>query len=320
MTALPPTKGHLRLLQFSSQTAQSVIAIVCTQPGEPFVPQRVEALRESAPSNVRVYNLHKTIEQNPEAPGFWDMWKQILITYETYGKTLAEKVGGVFIPYDIDRVLYPCKAQNAREWPFLYFDKVAPRFQRYLRKTVTVFGAESTGKTTLSKALAKDVLGHWTYEWARPYLEALDDPAITTEAMEAIWLGQASLQRHVRRDFVDKPFIIQDTDLFSTVGYWDFWNGQTPKNLVSEAGFLKSDLYLITQSNIPFEPDPLRYGGDKRESDDQFWIDLCEKHELNYKVIQSTDPIDRLDEASDACLEVFYKTADKLKYQRTFND
>ena len=60
----------------------------------------------------------------------------------------------------------------------------------------------------------------------------------------------------------------------------------TPKGLVTDATILKSDLYLITQSNIPFEQDPLRYGGDRRESKDEYWIGLCEGYDLNYRVVK----------------------------------
>jgi hypothetical protein len=38
-------------------------------------------------------------------------------------------------------------------------------------------------------------------------------------------------------------------------------------------------------ANIPFEPDQLRYGGDKRETDDAFWIDLLNEFECNYRTI-----------------------------------
>jgi hypothetical protein len=40
---------------------------------------------------------------------------------------------------------------------------------------------------------------------------------------------------------------------------------------------------------IPFEADPLRYGGDKRESGMQYWIDLLEEFKLPYYVVKATD-------------------------------
>lgn len=332
MTALPPTKGHLRLLQFSAKLCHYSVALVCTQPDEPFAYERYASLNDAMQGermSVRWYN--KAIEQNPEAPGFWKMWNDILVengfekgdyivASESYGKRLAAEVGGKFIPYDLDRDMYYCKATDIRDLTRMHFDQILPEFQPTLRKRVTIFGAESTGKTTLSKHLAAEVNGHWTLEWARPYLESLDDPAITTEVMTDIWHGQATLQRHAWTDFQDRPFIIQDTDLFSTVGYWDFWDMNTPEGLVKDAHLWKSDLYIITKSNIPFEPDPLRYGGDKRESDDRFWMDLCVKHGLNFVVLDSPNHYQRLMESRKIVERLFDRSVYKLKqYERQHN-
>lgn len=325
---MPPTKGHLHLIQFASRLGDQVEVILGTQPGEPFPMIRYRSLCQATSDlyNVHINHMHCQIEQNPNVPGFWDMWHDIMIEYgaqkddivvasEIYGKQVADLFGGRFFPYDLDRDIYKSKARLVRDNPARYFHFMLPEFQHYMRQRVTFFGAESTGKTTLSKLMARAKNGHWLMEWARPYLE-VDCPEITTEVMTNIWYGQRALQEHA--DFLyDKPWIFQDTDLFSTVGYWDFWDMNTPKQLVLEAGVRQSDLYIITKSNIPFEVDPIRYGGTKRESDDQFWIDLCEKHGLNYVVLESSDPIDRTQECY-AMLDKHWKekVADKLHYVR----
>ena len=41
--------------------------------------------------------------------------------------------------------------------------------------TVTIIGAESTGKTSLSRQLADTMDGDWVPEFARPYLEVTDE-------------------------------------------------------------------------------------------------------------------------------------------------
>jgi len=340
MTAMPPTKGHLRLIQFAARLTEArggdrVTVIINTQPGEPAVAGRVGALAQAArkvPGNsiyapeVVVHNIHRSLPQEPSGhEGFWDMWQGFLVDHglvkgsgdvivasEMYGKRLAAECSVDFFPYDIDRSLLWTKATDVRRETRAHFADILPEFQPYLRKTVTLFGAESTGKTTLSKALARDLNGHWTFEYARPYLETVGIE-INEEAMRDIWHGQMGLQMHARADMVDKPFIIQDTDLYSTVGYWDhpdnwaMWDldGASPSGLVLDAQDLRSDLYLITQSNIPFEKDPIRYGGDVRQSNDQYWIDLCEKFELNYHVLQGETINERRAEARTVCEELF---------------
>lgn len=320
-------------MQFASRLGPTVV-IVSTQPSEPYFCERYEAVKEAClpiPEVNRVEWHHAEIEQNPEAPGFRDLWKSILTAYgmqpgdyfvgsESYGIWVAEMMGATFVPYDPYREISSAKATLIRDDSLRHFSHVLPEFQPNLRQTVTIFGAESTGKTTLAKELAASMRGHFLMEWARPYLETCGTD-ITTESMTAIWHGQQALQDHAQQFFVDKPWVIQDTDLFSTVGYWDFWDMKTPRDLVAAATARKSDLYLVTKSNIPFEQDPIRYGGDQRESDDQYWIDLCDRHGLNYRVLKSVDIADRLNEAEAILMGHWYAhVVSRLAYRRAFND
>ncbi len=344
MTAMPPTKGHRNLIRFGGSLAREVHVIVCTQPGEPFTGQRAEAVRQIAReihySRVSVHHLHKELPQDPATPGFWEMWHRILtkgddamdqwfnngiqpgdyfVSSEPYGARVAEMTGAIFMPYDPDRELFYTKATEIRVDPLTNFEDIAPEFQHHVRTGVTVFGAESTGKTTLSKALARDLNGHWFFEWARPYLETVG-PTINIDSMTAIWRGQAATQSH-SWDFYDKPFAIYDTDLYSTIGYWEqpHWQkdlGPVPPGLIADAKAFRSDLYIITKSNIPFEADPLRYGGDKRESPDEFWIGVAEKYGLNYVVLEETDLAERLRTSIKAARLTAQAVTSGLHYDR----
>lgn len=280
-------------------------------------------------NRVEVKHFNLEIEQNPEAPGFWEMWNAIFVGFgyrkgdyivasEPYGQKLAEKLGGIFMPYDLNRSIAPIKATYVRNNPFERWNDMIPEFRRHFVQRVTIFGAESVGKTTMSDDLAHNYMAPWLFEWARPYLEAIG-PEVTDEKMHAIHKGQLALQKSASH-LDDAPVIFQDTDLFSTVGYWKLWKGKAPVDLVADAINTKSDLYLIPQSNIPFEADPLRYGGDKRESPDSFWIKVCEDYNLNYRILTESGPSARLYEAArhvdDLLEENIYS---KLRYERTFN-
>jgi nicotinamide riboside kinase len=138
--------------------------------------------------------------------------------------------------------------------------------------------------------------------------------------MNSIWRGQAALQRQVAH-LDPKALVIQDTDLFSTIGYWRLPNwknllGEVPDRLVADALQLKSDLYIVTPSNIPFEADSLRYGGDKRESDDQYWIDLLTQYRLPYIVLKSSARLERVFDATQAIERARDKKEDLITYDR----
>lgn len=312
---MPPTTGHLQLAQFADEIAWSdgnghTDVLVCTQPFEPFPNERVKALRYAL-EGCEVHHFDQEIPQDPTIEGFWDIWKGILINYgvtsdtiivasEPYGQKLAEIMGAKFMPYDIDRCLNSVKATQVREHPYAYFDQIIPEFQQYLSTRVTIFGAESTGKTTLAKKLSVQYGCPGLFEWARPYLEHTVNE-ITADSMETIWRGQYALQR--QGGIINhKPILIQDTDLYSTIGYWELphWRkelGPVPPDLIRDAKALQSDLYLITPSNIPFEADPLRYGGDHREGSDAYWVRVCENYGLPYFLLSKDDPFERALEA-----------------------
>lgn len=328
MAALPPTKGHINLIRYAAELANDVVVVVCTQPDEPMAHERYEAVVAACWDDgcVQVRHFHKAVEQDPTTPGFWDMWKEILyyvepedyiVASEPYGLRLAEALDCKFLPYDPGREIYFSKATEVRNDPIGNFSLIAEPFQQHLLTQVCIFGAESTGKTTLAKALTRDGRGYFFMEWARPYLEMCGTD-ITTESMTDIWRGQAALEDH-SGGFYDRPLHVFDTDLFSTIGYWQFphWAdtlGPVPQGLIDDA--YTADLYIITPSNIPFEEDPLRYGGDKREASDQYWIDVAETWCLNYVVLESVTLEDRVAEAEEHIRKIQAEKCAKIAYDR----
>jgi NadR type nicotinamide-nucleotide adenylyltransferase len=329
LTALPPTVGHLQLIRFANELKDEVRVLVCTQPGEPYADERVAAVTQAAQDcpRVNVHGFHRTVPQEPgDAPDFWTIWRAILrdhgfqdgdtvVASEPYGAALAEAAGGRFVPYDLDRSISPVRAVDIRRDPIARFGDVLSAFQPVMVRRITVIGAESTGKTTLSRELAHALPGHWLPEWARPYLEHLPTPQADDDRMHVIWRAQLALQCSAR-SLRGRPFIIQDTDLFSTVGFWETWApASVPEGLRADAVAEASDLYLLTRSDIPFEPDPLRYGGHVRETTDAFWIDLLDRYGLSYRVLAAISQEDRLTEARELAVELFHRTV-PIAFQR----
>lgn len=330
LTAIPPTVGHHHLVQFAAHVADRANVLLCTQPGEPYVEERVSSLRRAfadAPS-VEIDHLHETMPQEPgDHPRFWEIWLgalkergmpsggDFIVASEGYGEKLAALSGNVFVPYDYERSIHGARASRVRQDPRGSFADILPEFQPFVRKRVTVLGAESTGKTTLSRDLAAAIDGHWLPEWARPFLERAATPDVDATKMDTIWRGQRALQLQGAQ-LRDRPFVVQDTDLFATVGYWRSWEpAAVPPALEADAASDASHLYLITRSTIPFEPDPLRYGGDRRETSDDYWIELAREFGLNYRVLEDSDRTARLAEASRLATDFFDREA-RLDYVR----
>ena len=303
MTAMPPTVGHAALIRFAHSLGWPVNVIVHAQPGEPMVTARMASVcrhvdKNYPDSGVKMMGLHTDRDDDPEGNGFQEYWNNlmryrigvqpgdIICSSEPYGKWLAEATGATFIPFDRDRIFQKVKATNIRDEVPWDLSDIMPEFRQYLRAEVVVFGAESCGKTTAVEAIT----GIWdkTDEWARPYLEMVG-PEITREKMLTIVDGQGALE-HTSREMSTAAAIVRDTDLYSTLGFWQSpgyeFLGEPPSSLFLNAR--KADLYIIMPSDrIDFHADQIRYGGDKRETNDQYWIDLCKKNHLPYVVMPS---------------------------------
>ncbi len=325
ITALPPTIGHRELIKFASEVASHARVLIIIKDGEPYQTERVEALRQAfnSVSNVEIVSHHTAYAD--EGVGDMDFWVRVATQYgfrkgdyfvasETWGKELADMLGGVFLPYDLGREIEYSEATLVRRDLNQYFDWVLPEFQKYLRTRIVLFGAESVGKTTLAKRLVQLVPhSQFIFEYARPYLESLDDKTLDVNRMTEIWKGQKALQK-VSFEKTGNKVLIHDTDLYSTLGYWEQWQHESvPAELIVDAEASKADLYLLLQSNIPFEHDEIRYGGAERETADQYWIDLLEQYNLNYRVIQSNNNEERITEALDFIDEVSLKTINFIR-------
>jgi nicotinamide riboside kinase len=162
-----------------------------------------------------------------------------------------------------------------------------PEARKQLVRPITLFGADSCGKTTTAKQVAAWYQGQFIPEYARGYLE-VKGTDITPEKMWEIAKGQYAQDVST----LDNPMhrmVIRDTDLLTTYGYLKLFNIElSPQQM----GMLRvminssySDLYVIMDTDIPFAVDSQRYGGDKRQSDNQFWVDILEQFKLNYVVV-----------------------------------
>lgn len=328
MKGLPFTKGHEAMIRFALSFGP-VRIIMDYAPDEPLVAERKFWIYRTFPSGVEVDQIPLTMQTEDDDPNFWGIWTGILEPYqgidyvvgsEPYCQRIADIIGATYMPFDPDRTLFHTQARYIRHNPWSYFHEMSFEAQKSFRTTVTVFGAESTGKTTLSDELAQAYHCPWVHEYARPYLTATS-PAITVEAMEAIWRGQYATESLVAATSQDNKLIFRDTDLWTTVGYWEqpHWShlGPVPEALIRGARSHTADLYLITQSNIPFEPDPLRYGGDHRESPDEYWVKIAEKYDLPYEIILNSDLNDRIGEAVYYIWPVAEKKLSILNYTRS---
>ena len=119
-----------------------------------------------------------------------------------------------------------------------------------------LIGPESTGKSELAAALSRHFNEPWTPEFAREYAELHAE--LSERDVEPIARGEIAL--------LDRGGQILDTDLISTVVYARHYYGSCPQWIEDEARRRRADLYLLMDTDMPWEAGPARdRGGEERE-------------------------------------------------------
>ncbi|WGH75017.1 ATP-binding protein [Tenacibaculum tangerinum] len=125
---------------------------------------------------------------------------------------------------------------------------------------VVLFGPESTGKTTLSRQLARHYNTVWAPEYAREYLQdKWNNERKTCEQHDLIPIaeGQIDLENELARK-ADK-LLICDTDLLETKVYSEEYYGGFVDPKLDEAAIANTyDMYFLTYIDTPWEADDLR--------------------------------------------------------------
>lgn len=125
---------------------------------------------------------------------------------------------------------------------------------------VVLFGPESTGKTTLSKHLARHYNTVWAPEYARDYLQKKwNNERKTCENSDLLPIARGQMELENRLATKADRVLICDTDLLETKVYSEeFYGGFVNPELEKAAVENKYDLYLLTYIDTPWENDDLR--------------------------------------------------------------
>lgn len=132
---------------------------------------------------------------------------------------------------------------------------------------IVLFGPESTGKTTISKQLARHYNSVWVREYAREYLQdKWNDERKTCEPKDLlpIAVGQMKLENELAQK--TDTVLICDTDLLETKVYSEaYYSGTCDPILEAHALENSYDLYFLTYIDTPWEADDLRDKPKERE-------------------------------------------------------
>ncbi|MDJ1479025.1 ATP-binding protein [Cytophagaceae bacterium YF14B1] len=127
---------------------------------------------------------------------------------------------------------------------------------------ITLFGSESTGKTTLAEQLASHFHTLWTPEYARIYQEK-HNRLLTYHDVTPIAKGQIKLEQYYLSQ--TQELLICDTDILETKVYSEAYYDKCPEWIVQTIPGCYADLYLFMDIDLPWIPDGIRDRPNDRE-------------------------------------------------------
>lgn len=126
---------------------------------------------------------------------------------------------------------------------------------------IAVTGPESTGKSTLAAALAKQFDTVWVPEYARTYIETLNRDYNYKDILQ-IAKGQLLAEDTVSQS---QKLVFADTELLVTKIWCEVKYNRCHSWILDEIGKRKYDLVLLCNIDLPWQSDPQREHPDKRE-------------------------------------------------------
>ena len=303
----PPHQGHRYLIETAQAEVERLTVILCQRPGEkPAGAQRANWLRIMHPGvEVKVVDdiydpsdsrlwAELTLRWLGEAP-------DVVFTSEAYGDRWARYLGSRHRSVDPQRLRFTVSGSLVRSDPLRYWGFLEPCVRAYYAKRVTVVGAESTGTTTMAKALAERYETVFVPEYGRTYYEEK-----VTRPDRDVWEEQefvhiASRQSQLQDEAAPHAnrILVSDTDALATAIWHERYRGYRSASVDRIASERLADLYLLSDVDIPFVQDGFRDGEHIRGWMHRRFLEELERRKLDYVVLSGAHPV-RLAAASAA--------------------
>jgi NadR type nicotinamide-nucleotide adenylyltransferase len=314
----PPHPGHHLLVNTAAAQSAKVTVVVMASAAESIpLADRVAWMRQAHADhpNVTVTGIRCDSPVDVTSPAVWAAQVACMraavahadpdpvdavFSSETYGDELAARMGATHYPVDVDRSAIPLSGTAIRADLPAAWARLHPAVRAGLAARVVVLGSESTGTTTLSRALA----GHyrqrggvwaetqWVPEFGRDYaVEAMerlvqfaakaglpepDMSDVDWQAQAFAEIAQTQTARENAAAAQGSPLLVCDTGAFATSVWERRYLGESSFGSLKAAtvDLPRHDVYLLTDHvGVPFEQDGTRDGEHVRADMTAWFID-----------------------------------------------
>jgi NadR type nicotinamide-nucleotide adenylyltransferase len=150
---------------------------------------------------------------------------------------------------------------------------------------IAITGPESTGKSALAESLAARYQTLWVPEFARTYIENLDRPYRFEDLVE-IARGQMALE--IKAAAEAGKLLFCDTDLLVIKIWSEHAFGKVDPWILDQLAQRRYDLYILTNIDMPWEPDPQREHPNLRDFFMEWYKAELEKMSIPYAIISGS--------------------------------
>jgi len=149
---------------------------------------------------------------------------------------------------------------------------------------VVITGPESTGKSTLAEQLASHYKTVFVPEYARTYVEKLERPYVYKDLE---YIAKRQIEDLEKYKPLANNILFLDTFLIITKVWFNIVYKKQPEWLDKSIRKCNIDLFLLCNTDLPWEPDLVREnGGEMREKLFLLYQKELEHYGLNYRIVE----------------------------------
>lgn len=291
---MPVHEGHIALIEFAATKCDELIVSMSYTPQDPI------------PADLRFNWLKEIFKDHPVVKPFlvednFDnetlslqertrIWAEfisrtyplidVLISSEEYGIPFAQHLKTVHVAFDPDRKQIPVSATLIRRDPLKYWDFIPTPVRPYFVKKICLYGAESTGKSTMTLQLAERYETTSVPEVAREFLTSNN---FTVD--DIIRIGHAQIDRIKEKLLTANKILFCDTDTITTQIYSNHYLKTIPEVLYSLEKEITYDHYFLLDIDVGWVADGLRDLGERREEMMHTFRSALEARNIPYTLV-----------------------------------
>lgn len=268
----PPHAGHHLLINTALSYCEHVDVLVVDNPSYRIDATTRAAWLETAHPAAHIHIIADiSLDDDSRAWAahamqFLRYAPDVVFSSEAYGLTWAHYMGAEHVMVDHNRDQCQISGTQVRtdifgNWRFLH-----PAVRAGLAARIVVVGAESTGTTTLTQALANRLRVPWVPEIGREYTYSMQsffpEHVAGFQWTDDDFYRIGRLQQQYEREVAaaSDGVIVCDTNAWATTLWQQRYLGYTTDEMKAIAANCRADLYILTGDEIPFVQDGIRDG------------------------------------------------------------